>query len=366
MDTILELVSHVRRRATLTYGLLLRLLGLLVSVAYIVPLGLLSVRPLQVWVNGLGLDPRRHQGRQVAISSRHHRLLDPWKTRESLCQGVPLGSLPSRRELVVTDASLLGWGALWEHRTVRGVWGPLERRLHINVLELRAVYLALRHFRPALEGKHVLIKSDNVSTVYHVNHQGGVRSRECLREAQGLLRWAFPHFSSLRAMFIPGVLNQAADMLSRQDPPPGEWKLNPSVVQQIWEKYGEAEIDLFASSKATHCQQWFSLSDPAGPLGQDAFAHPWPRGCLLYAFPPLPLLALTLHRIATGGHTVLLVAPYWPGRIWFPMLRQLLNGTPWSLPSRQDLLSQVDGRIWHPQPDRLRLYVWPLKGRVRC
>ena len=361
---ILELVPRVRGGTGLTYGLLLRLLGMLISASALVPLGLLSLRPLQVWVNALGLDPKRHRKRVVRPSSQCRQFLEPWGRRQFLCQGVILGSLPSRRELVVTDASLTGWGAVWNHRSVRGSWGPRESLLHINTLELRAVHLALRGFLPALEGRHVLVRTDNTSTVYHVNHQGGVRSLQSLREARRLLQWAFPRFASLRAMHLPGVDNQAADLLSRGSPPPGEWRLNPSVVLEVWERFGRAEVDLFASRESTHCPQWFSLSEPCSPLGQDALAHPWPRDCLLYAFPPLPLLMLTLHRIAADGHTALLVAPCWPGRVWFPMVQQLLDGTPWPLPSRRDLLSQVGGRIWHPRPDRLRLHVWPLKGRI--
>ena len=119
VDNILELVAQVRGQTGLTYGLLLSLLGKLVSVSEIVPPGLLSLRPLQVWINGLGLDPKKHQRR-------------------------------------------------------------------------RAVYLALRQFLPALRGRHVLVRSDSTSAVYQVNHQGGVRSKQSLQEAQRLLRWAFP------------------------------------------------------------------------------------------------------------------------------------------------------------------------------
>ena len=365
VDDILELVPRVRGGAGLTYGLLLRLLGMLIAASTLVPLGLLSLRPLQVWVNALGLDPERHQRRPVRLSSQCCRLLEPWGRRRFLCQGVALGSLPSHREIVVTDASLTGWGAVWDHRSLRGSWSPRESLLHMNTLELRAVHLALRGFLPALEGSHILVRTDNTSAVYHINHQGGVRSQQSLREAQRLLQWAFPRFATLRAMHLPGVENQVADLLSRGRPPPGEWRLNPSVVLEVWERFGRAEVDLFASEASTHCPQWFSLSEPSSPLGQDALAHPWPRG-LLYAFPPLPLLTLTLHRIATDGHTVLLVAPYWPGRVWFPRIQHLLNGTPWPLPSSRDLLSQVGGRLWHPHPDRLRLHVWPLRGRTPC
>ncbi len=47
-----------------------------------------------------------------------------------------------------------------------------------------------------------------------------------------------------------------------------------------------------------------------------------------------------------------------PARPWFPMLLSLLEGRPWQLPPRKDMLSQMDGAVWHPDPARLQL--WPL------
>lgn len=157
------------------------------------------------------------------------------------------------------------------------------------------------------------------------------------------------------------MLNRVADYLSRQKVLPGEWKLHPEVVERIWETFGKATVDLFASEEASHCPLWFSLVDSTSPLGQDALAHDWPK-VLLYAFPPFPLIDHTLRRVLQEGHRLLLVAPYWPARTWFLMLRRLCCGSPMRLPSRTDLLSQMGGRILHPNPDRLQLWVWPLQG----
>ena len=72
-----------------------------------------------------------------------------------------------------TDASQTGWGAVWEGRTVRGHWEHQWDKEHINVLELRAIHLGLRALLPFIQGKHVLVRTDNRSAVYYVNHQGG-------------------------------------------------------------------------------------------------------------------------------------------------------------------------------------------------
>ncbi|XP_053095546.1 uncharacterized protein LOC113539310 [Pangasianodon hypophthalmus] len=49
---------------------------------------------------------------------------------------------------------------------------------------------------------------------------------------------------SLRAVYIPGHLDMGADILSRQGPRPGEWRLPPEVVKQIWRVFGLAQNEL--------------------------------------------------------------------------------------------------------------------------
>ncbi len=35
---------------------------------------------------------------------------------------------------------------------------------------------------------------------------------------------------------------------------------------------------------------------------------------------------------------------------------------PWPIPVRRDMLSQVDGSVWHPNPELWNLHVWLLQG----
>ena len=45
-----------------------------------------------------------------------------------------------------TDASLKGWGAVLGINKTGGAWSSLEKDFHINILELLAIYYALRSF----------------------------------------------------------------------------------------------------------------------------------------------------------------------------------------------------------------------------
>ncbi len=156
-------------------------------------------------------------------------------------------------------------------------------------------------------------------------------SSHLLKLTWDILMWAFPRLASIRAMYVPGVSNVVADFLSHHRPLPGEWRLNPEVVQMIWHRFGRANLDLFASKESTHCPLWFSWTEQSSPLGQDALAHTWPD-LLVYAFPPTPLIQPSLHRKRRGYYKVLLVAPNWPGRPWFPLLYKLIRGNPGVFP----------------------------------
>ncbi len=204
--------------------------------------------------------------------------------------------------------------------------------------------LSPRVFTKVIEGPY----GQHCGCVVH-QPDGGIRSRRMSQLARHLLLWSHTRLKSLRAVHIPGELNRAADALSRQLTFPGEWRLHPETIRLIWSRFGKAQVDLFASRESSHCQLYFSLTE--GTLGTDALAHSWPRALCKYAFPPVSLLAQTLCKVREDEEQVLLVAPFWPTRTWFPELILLTTAPPWRIPLRKDLLSQGLGTIWHPRPD---------------
>ncbi|KAI2653798.1 hypothetical protein H4Q32_014146 [Labeo rohita] len=252
------------------------------------------------------------------------------------------------------DASLTSWGAVMSGHPARGLWSGRHLTWHINCLEMLAVFRALKHFLPDLIGRHVLVRTDNTAVVYYINHQGGLHLRPLYKLAHQILVWSQNELLSLRAVHVPGHLSMGADILSRQGPRPGEWMLHPEVVKQIWRVFGQAQMDLFATQENVQCPHWFSLTHSA-PLELDAMVQTWLR-LRLYAFPPIALLPGVLERVHRNGVRLLLVAPYWLARAWFLDLISLLDGSPWEIPVRRDLLSQTGGTILHPRPELWKLW----------
>ncbi len=152
---------------------------------------------------------------RVNITQECRRSFSPWTDLAFLRAGVPLEQV-SWHVVVTTDASSTGWGATCNGQAASGLWTGPRLLWHINCLELLAVHLALRQFRPLLLGKHVLVRTDNTAAVSYINRMGGIRSRRMSQFARHLLLWSHTRLKSLRAVHIPGELNRAADVLSRQ------------------------------------------------------------------------------------------------------------------------------------------------------
>ncbi len=301
-----------------------KMLGLMASASLVLQLGMLRMRPLQYWLKPQ-IPPHawRHGRIRVKVSQACVTALAPWKDPQWLKQGVTMG-LIHRRKVVSTDPSNTGWGALCEDRPTFGSWLDAEGRLHINCLEMTAVCQALQTFLPDLKGHHVLVRSDSMTVVSYINRQGGLTSKRLFEMVKHLLEWAHLNLRSLRAAHVPGVLNVPSE----------EWMLHPQTVQRIWELFGRAEVDLFASKDNSHCPTYFLKSE-------DTLAHEWPN-LFLYAFPSIVLIPQVIRRIREHRHRLLLVAPLWRNQLWVSELSQLLTAAPWPIPLRQDLFSQAN------------------------
>ncbi len=334
-QSVLNCLSSFGGRTVVPLKQFQRLLGHMASAAAVTPLGLLHMRPLQHWLHSRV--PRwawRRGALQVNITQECRRSFSPWTDLAFLWAGVPLEQV-SRHVVVTTDASSTGWGATCNRQAASGLWMGPRLLWHINCLELLAVHLALRQFRPLLLGKHcgcVVYQPDGGYTITpHVTarppsppleshaaqiaarcpHSGGAQS--CGRRA--LTTAHFP-----RRMATP----------SRDD---------PADLESIRRSSGGP----VCFSRVLPLPVVFLLTE--GSLGTDALAHSWPRALCKYAFPPVSLLAQTLCKVREDEEQVLLVAPFWPTRTWFPELILLATAPPWPIPLRKDFLSQGLGTI---------------------
>ncbi len=217
---------------------------------------------------------------------------------------------------------------------------------HISCLELLAVHLDLRQFRPLLQGKHMLVRTDNTAAVSYINQQGGLRSCCMSQLTHHLLLWSPGGAQSCSRCTLT-----TAHVPRRMVTPPPD---GPADLESIRESPGRPVC--FPRVLPLPA---VLFPDPDPP---DALAHSWPRALRKYAFSPVSLLAQTLCKVRENEEQVLVVVPYWPTRTWFSKLMLLATAPPWRIPLRKDLLSQGLGTIWHLRPDLWNLHVWLLDG----
>ncbi len=148
-----------------------RFLGLMAVASPVLPLALLHMRPFLWWMKVLRIHPTVPATRLIRVSRSCFRALLKWRDPTFLQSGVRMGAI-HRRHIITTDASMTGWGAVFEGRPARGEWTGELLSWHINCLELRAVFLALIHFLPVLWKHHVIVRTDNMVVVSHINRQG--------------------------------------------------------------------------------------------------------------------------------------------------------------------------------------------------
>ncbi len=130
-----------------------RLLGLMAAASPVLPLGLLHMRPFLWWMKELRLHPSVPATRLIRVPRSCCRPILLWRDPAFLRSGVRMGAI-HRRHMITTDASMTGWGAVFEGRPASGEWTEEFLSWHINCLELRAVFLALMYFLPVLGGYH--------------------------------------------------------------------------------------------------------------------------------------------------------------------------------------------------------------------
>ena len=101
--------------------------------------------------------------------------------------GQPHDQVECDKEMDMTIASLLGWGASCQGQRTGGPWTEHKVKMHINCLELLAATFAVQTF--AKKVATILLKLDNTSAVAYINNLGGTVSPELVELAKNLWMW---------------------------------------------------------------------------------------------------------------------------------------------------------------------------------
>ena len=133
-----------------------------------VHLGRLHMRPIQ-WRVPESLE------KVIQVPRSLYPHLQWWLKEDHVLTGQPLHPIKHALQ-IFTDASIEGWGAHLNEHTAGGTGSLPGSKLHINYLELKAVFLALKEFQDLCSNKIVLVATDNTTVVSYINKEGGMRS----------------------------------------------------------------------------------------------------------------------------------------------------------------------------------------------
>ena len=257
-------------------------------------------------------------------------------------------SMGNPDKVLTTDSSKLGWGAFIEDNNTQGLWSKQEKKLYINVLELKAVCLGLKSLCKDMNNVHIQIQMDNTTGVAYINNMGGTKSYKCNEITREMILWCKNRNIWLTACFLAGRDNIKADALSREFNINLEWSLNEEDFLSLCKLLGKPTIDLFASRINHKLSSYYSLYPDPKALAIDAFAHKWDEFVYIYA--PFNLITRVLRKlIQDNTPKALVVVPKWTGSPWYPLILKMLLKNPVELKNHRRLLQQPsDENMIHP------------------
>lgn len=103
-----------------------------------------------------------------------------------------------------------------------------------------------------------MVHMDNMVETAYINCQGGVHLAQLLDAAREILCWACTQLRSIKAVYILGVLNRGADIMSRGGPQDKNRILHLDLILQVWSRFGKMQLDLLVTQRMLSAN-YFSL-----------------------------------------------------------------------------------------------------------
>ena len=185
---VLTLCKSLREENPTSLHLLSQFQGFLESCRPAVWVAPLHFRDLQrCLIKQVAMNNESYQG-TVYLYPLARQELQWWITNINWVNGSQI--YPPATEMTITsDASKLGWGATCGNLSTNGRWSKQEKSLDLNVLELKATFLAVLAFLKNQSNLSVKLRPDNTTAVAYINNQGGTRSPSLTSLTLELWNW---------------------------------------------------------------------------------------------------------------------------------------------------------------------------------
>lgn len=223
---------------------------------------------------------------------------------------------------ITSDASRSGWGAVCNDNKTGGFWSEEESKLHINILELKAAFFAIKCYAVDLADCEILLRIDNTTAISYINKMGGTQCVLLNEIARQLWHWCEDRRLWVFAAYIKSIDNSEADAESRRLKTELEFELPDWAFREIVIEFGEPEIDLFATRLNSKCKRFTSWKKDPEAIAVNAFTISW-KNLRFYAFPNFSMIARVLQKVRNDEAEGILVIPFWPTQAWFPVFSSM-------------------------------------------
>ena len=359
-EKIMLACADLHAKTVATIREVAKVIGLLVASFSAVELGKLYYRHLEcAKIQALRINKGDFDANLI-VSDAMRSDLDWWvqNVRHQIRQIIK----PPVQVCIYTDASQLGWGASFNNNTIGGRWSTIESSLHINALELKAIWLALKSYHREIQGQHVKVFCDNTTAVSYINEMGGIKSTVCNIITFDIWTWCIKRGIWLTCAHIAGSDNVAADAASRKFVDKHEWMLDKKIFEHLCRDFGKPELDLFASRLNTQLPLYCAWQPDPDAAFIDAFSIRWNLVNTVYLFPPFSLLGRCVQKIREEKAMGIVVAPFWKTQPWFASLMELLVDVPVLLPNKTNLLRLPSQQDQHPMIHKMRMMACKVSG----
>ena len=182
--------------------------------------------------------------------------------------------------------------------------------------EIFAIQFGLKSFSKFLKNKKVVWHTDNMAAKTIVK-KGSSKSK--LQDwSEKIFEFCYDNQIDLSILWVPRDCLTYADFLSKETDY-NDWETSPKFFDFLNQKWGPFTIDCFADDSNTKVLRFYSRYHCPKTLGVNAFHYNW-SGENVFLVPPIHLIPITIRQIQLCRCNGVLLVPYWPSAIFFPLL----------------------------------------------
>ena len=314
-QSISDLLSSIRNHRRVHVRKVASVVGQLISMSIVV--GHVS----QIMTRYLSADilQAKHWDMYIRLCDESRQQLLFWNNNLDVLNSKDLYESHKCTKLVYSDASSTGYGG-YEVNTINGIshglWSHEESLKSSTWRELVAVHRVLLSLKHIFANQRIKWFTDNQG-VKAIALKGSMKT-ELQDIAYSIFRICMSESIYLEMEWIPRSENEKSDYLSRildYD----DWGISFVVLDMIQQRYGQLQVDWFASNYNAKLQKFYSRFWNPSSSGVDAFAEFWGDQFGLFV-PPITVIHMVIKKMIIDRVCGVFVIPCWKSAVFWPFL----------------------------------------------